>query len=102
MQHNNNKFTVTVLFISTLGANTANAQSIINNYKKLHIVALIAMGATDIKRMEFTTTGWQGGLSQPWISLQLGADRDDPHPFLVHLADELDRLGLAYTVHTDS
>ena len=55
MQYNNNKFTVTVLlFISTLGANTTNAQTIINNYKKLHIAALIAMGATDIKRIEFT------------------------------------------------
>lgn len=54
MQYNNNKFTVTVLlFISTLGTNTTNAQTIINNYKKLHIAALIAMGATDIKRIEF-------------------------------------------------
>ena len=34
---------------------------------------------------------------QPWINPQFGGGRDGPHPFLVHLADELDRLQIDYT-----
>jgi glyoxylase-like metal-dependent hydrolase (beta-lactamase superfamily II) len=34
---------------------------------------------------------------QPWINPVFGGGRDGPHPFLVHLADELERLGLDYT-----
>lgn len=34
---------------------------------------------------------------QPWINPAFGGGREGPHPFLVHLADELERLGLAYT-----
>ena len=34
-------------------------------------------------------------LAQPWMNPAFGGG-DGPHPFLVHLADELDRIGMAY------
>jgi len=34
---------------------------------------------------------------QPWINPVFGGGRDGPHPFLIHLADELERLNLPYT-----
>jgi glyoxylase-like metal-dependent hydrolase (beta-lactamase superfamily II) len=33
---------------------------------------------------------------QPWINPIFGGDGSEPHPFLIYLADELDRLGLDY------
>jgi len=35
-------------------------------------------------------------LAQPWMNPAFGGGFDGPHPFLVHLADELDRIGMAY------
>jgi glyoxylase-like metal-dependent hydrolase (beta-lactamase superfamily II) len=39
----------------------------------------------------------EADILQPWINPVFGGGRDGPHPFLVHLADELDRLNLPYT-----
>lgn len=39
----------------------------------------------------------EADLLQPWISPAFGGGRDTPHPFLVFLANELDRLNLPYT-----
>jgi glyoxylase-like metal-dependent hydrolase (beta-lactamase superfamily II) len=38
----------------------------------------------------------EADLAQPWLNPNFGGDGDEPHPFLVHLADELDRIGLDY------
>jgi glyoxylase-like metal-dependent hydrolase (beta-lactamase superfamily II) len=39
----------------------------------------------------------EADLLQPWINPVFGGNSAEPHPFLVHLADELQRLGLPYT-----
>jgi len=39
----------------------------------------------------------EADLLQPWINPVFGGGRDGPHPFLVYLADELERLELPYT-----
>lgn len=38
----------------------------------------------------------ESDLLQPWINPVFGGGRDTPHPYLVHLADELARLGIDY------
>lgn len=39
----------------------------------------------------------EADLLQPWINPVFGGSGAEPHPFLVHLAAELQRLGLPYT-----
>lgn len=39
----------------------------------------------------------EADMLQPWISPAFGGDFEGGHPFLINLADELDRLGLPYT-----
>jgi len=38
----------------------------------------------------------EADLLQPWINPVFGGDGDEPHPYLVYLADELERLELDY------
>lgn len=39
----------------------------------------------------------ESDLLQPWINPVFGGGREGPHPYLVYLYDELERLGLDYT-----